>query len=1073
MARHEDMDSIGADVAQNAGGAVVPAARVRSRRRRIALGLGVASVAGLGLAWFERVEIADNLVERELAAMGLPADYEIVRIGTDEQVVRNLVIGDLRHPDLTVDELRIATRLRFGWPGIGRITVVRPRLYGTFHDGKASFGTLDRVLFASNDKSEGPMLPDLDVAIVDGRGLIESDAGRIGLSVRGEGNLRSDFTGELGVTARSLALGDCASGPASLYGKLAIASGKPRLAGPLRLARLACAKQGFVAKRLDVDLDLGVDEGFDGGDVDFSLESGGMQLGSSGLAALTGKGHATYRNAALNARYELAARDLHVDAAHVSQLSFEGWTRAGADLATLQMEGDLSGQGIRAGGELAGALARAAKASANTFAGPLLAKLDANLARELPRSRLDARVVLRRSANGQGSLVVPQAHLKGARGGTLLALSRLQVLLRPDGESPQVTGNFATSGAGLPQLAGRMEVQGDGKAALRLSMADYAQGRDHLKIPDMLIRQDAHGNVTFTGDAVLGGAVPGGSVENFRMPLDGRWNAQGVLALWSGCTAVRFDRLRLSDLSLHGNRLSFCPDGGGPVLTVGEKGLKIAATMPALALAGDLGETPVTVRSGPVRFGWPGTLSAQAVDITMGDAAAPSRFAIGHIDAKVGETLAGTFDKTDVGLAAVPLDVGGAHGNWRFADGILTLDDAAFTLSDRTDPARFLPLMARGGTLVLEDGTIRANARLREPESDREVVEADIVHDLGSARGHADLTVRDLAFDDRLQPEQLAENLRGFVSLLKGSIHGNGRVDWNGEDITSHGRFASDGLDFAAPFGPVGGLAGDVVFTDLLGLVTAPDQRLNIASMNPGIEVDDGVLSFAMVPGHRMVINGATWPFMQGTLKLEPASFAMGGTETRRYTLAVEGLNAASLVERMEMGNVSASGVFDGKLPLVFDASGGRIEEGTLTARAPGGNVAYVGALSYEDLSAMGNYAFDALKSVDYKTMQVVLNGSLSGEIITQIRFSGITQGSGAKRNFLTKQIAKLPIRFVVNIKAPFFSLFGNMRSLYDKDYVADPRALGLVGKDGKTPSTPGSVAPIISIQPPVSEKTP
>jgi len=66
----------------------------------------------------------------------------------------------------------------------------------------------------------------------------------------------------------------------------------------------------------------------------------------------------------------------------------------------------------------------------------------------------------------------------------------------------------------------------------------------------------------------------------------------------------------------------------------------------------------------------------------------------------------------------------------------------------------------------------------------------------------------------------------------------------------------------------------------------------------------------------------------------------------RRYTLVIEGMNVARLIERMDLANLAATGVFDGTLPLVFDENGGRIEKGELRARPPGGNVSYVGALT-------------------------------------------------------------------------------------------------------------------------------
>ena len=66
----------------------------------------------------------------------------------------------------------------------------------------------------------------------------------------------------------------------------------------------------------------------------------------------------------------------------------------------------------------------------------------------------------------------------------------------------------------------------------------------------------------------------------------------------------------------------------------------------------------------------------------------------------------------------------------------------------------------------------------------------------------------------------------------------------------------------------------------------------------------------------------------------------------------------------MELANLSATGTFDGQMPLEFDANGGRITGGALVSRPPGGNISYVGELTYKDLSAMGNFAFQTLRSL-------------------------------------------------------------------------------------------------------------
>uniref|UniRef100_UPI003D65FB80 intermembrane phospholipid transport protein YdbH family protein n=1 Tax=Psychroserpens mesophilus TaxID=325473 RepID=UPI003D65FB80 len=80
----------------------------------------------------------------------------------------------------------------------------------------------------------------------------------------------------------------------------------------------------------------------------------------------------------------------------------------------------------------------------------------------------------------------------------------------------------------------------------------------------------------------------------------------------------------------------------------------------------------------------------------------------------------------------------------------------------------------------------------------------------------------------------------------------------------------------------------------------------------------------------------------------------------KRYIFEVDGLEAAAFVAQLVFSNLSASGVFDGLVPIVFDRAGnGRIESSKLVARAPGGNLSYIGELTYKDLGFVSNFAFN------------------------------------------------------------------------------------------------------------------
>jgi hypothetical protein len=209
---------------------------------------------------------------------------------------------------------------------------------------------------------------------------------------------------------------------------------------------------------------------------------------------------------------------------------------------------------------------------------------------------------------------------------------------------------------------------------------------------------------------------------------------------------------------------------------------------------------------------------------------------------------------------------------------------------------------------------------------------------------------------------------------------------------------------------------------------------------------------------------------MGGTLLLRPLTMDFGRSEERRFVFEIVGLDAPTFVSQMELTNLSATGTFDGTVPIVFDAAGnGYIENGLLIARPGGGNVAYIGELTYEDLGAMGNFAFSALRSLDYRQMSVGLGGELAGEIVTSFNFDGVRQGAGASQNFVTRRLARLPIRFRVNVRSEnFYQLATMVRSFWDAEYLGNPVDQGLLKAEN------GRFVPVKpSVQPPESESQP
>lgn len=1041
-----------------------PASRLRPWQWALVAVLAILALALLAV-WLQRENLAHRIISRQLSHYDLPARYRLEKVGPLEQILTHVVVGDPARPDFTAERVEIHITPTLGLPTIGRIRLVQPRLFGVYKSGRLSFGSLDRVVFAPGP-GRATGLPDLALDLEDGRARIDTDFGAVGIKATGHGNLRNAYAGQLAAIAPAVQLGACRLANASAYGRITSDAGVPKFTGPLRIGGAQCPGLAIGGLVLQADLETSADLA--------NLAAKGRLAGGPAAwagqraAGLAGKVTLSRRAGRLAATYDLALAGLSGQLA-ARRLGLSGTLRADGSLAQLEGAGRLGGEALRPGQAFDWQLADLQRTVAGTLAAPLLAPLRAGLHREGANSHLSGDFRLQRRGD-RTSMVIPTLNLTGASGQTMLALSRAQLVFG-DAGGLQISGSLRTGGQGLPQLAGQVDRRPGGAVAARLEMPLYRAGDTAVALPQLVILRGADGNTGLAGHAVLSGALPGGHVEGLRLPINGSWSPRRGLALWRGCTGLRFDRLGYASLTLNGRALTLCPGPGGAILTSGPHGTRFAAGIRRLTLAGRLGQSPIRLDAAAVGLAWPGAMVARKVDLALGQGDARSHFIIASLTGQLGRTLAGRFAGAEAQLGAVPLDLRDASGIWRYAGGRLSLDQGRFRLEDRLVDDRFRPVTAREARLTLENNRIAAFAALREPGSDRVVTEATIAHDLASGTGHADLVVPNLVFDQKLQPDTLSYFALGVIANARGVVRGTGRIDWNPREVTSTGSFTTDKLDFAAAFGPVQGLSGTVRFTDLLGMVTAPDQVLEIASINPGVEVFEGRLRYQLEPDRMLVVKGAEWPFLGGRLQLLPTRMRLGASDQRRFTLRLTAADAAKFIQQIDMSNVAATGVFDGDLPLVFDEQGGRIEGGLLVSRPPGGNVSYVGALTYKDMGAMANFAFQSLRSLDYRQMRIGVDGALAGEIVTRVRIDGVTQGAGAKRSYFTRQIGRLPIRFNINVRAPFQRLLRSFRSLYDPSYVIDPRELGLVDKDGRPISPP---APVPSdIQPSGSRKVP
>lgn len=1023
-----------------------PVAPRRGFRRPLLAWIAIVLAVVIGFAWSQRNAIADDLIAGELERRGIEATYTIERIGAQRQVLRDVVLGDPDDPDGTVARAEV----RIGWtllgPKVNSVTLEQPRLYGTLRGGKLSFGSLDALLFEEDETGEPPSLPDIEARIVDGRARIDSDYGILGLVLDGQGNPSRVFAGQLGALLPDARVAGCEAARASFYGSVTIDDSSPTLKGPLRLRELACETQQVTLSTLDAQVDVALPASFDAAEGKATLEAAKGRFADFAGQALEGSVDFVARREGATADYSLAVVGLGTPQAKLARLASDGAVRMRDGYARIEWSGDVEGRNLRPGEAFDRALANFGGGASTTPLAPLAARLRAAISRQSAGSSFAGDFTLR-SENGVVGLVVPQASLRNRSGTRLAELSRLRWSNTGRGS---LGGFFRTGGPDLPRITGSLASEGGGTAVWRVAMEEYSARSSSIALPDLRIEQSPGGRLQFSGDVRLSGPLPGGRARNLAFPLDAVWEPNGAFRAFARCTDFRFDSFEYANLALARQRVTLCPPPGEAIVRGGAGPLRIVAGAPSLALSGTLAGTTIAIRSGPVGFAYPGILRASELAIHLGPQGSGADFVLSDLDANLGgDEISGRFADTEARLVAVPLDISNAAGNWRFANGVLSLSQGTFLLTDRNDPQRFYPLDATDAVLTLQGGDITAAANLRDRDTQRLVAAAEVFHDLSTGSGQATLDTDELQFDAAFQPEDLTYRAKGTIANTRGVVSGQGRIRWAGGIIGSTGEYSSADLDFAAPFGPIEGASGTLVFTDLLALETAPSQTFKVRSINPGIEVTDGEITLALRRGFEIGIEGGTWPFMGGTLTLRPTDVRFGEGEVRRFTLLVEGLQASRFIERFELANLNATGTFDGQMPLVFDSNGGRIVEGVLVSRSPGGNLSYVGELTYRDLSPMANVAFNVLKSLDFAQMRITMDGELTGNIVTRVRTAGVRQGEGAERNIVTRSFEGLPIQLNLNINARFYELFALLKSIYDPTQIRDARAIGLLDDEG------------------------
>jgi translocation and assembly module TamB len=1003
----------------------------------LAVGLLVFLAIAIAVIWIERRPIATHFLKNEFESRGVTAKYRLDKVGFRTQQVSDLVIGDPKNPDLVAKKAIIQMRLRLdGSFRVYRVVARGVRLRGKLVHGRVSWGQLDKLLPPPSNKPFE--LPNIVLDVADSSISLATPFGPVGVALEGNGRLSGGFKGHAAVSSPKLVPGRCEAIDLRTYLAVSVVARHPHVEGPVSLASLLCPAShlSVIAPRFDAKAKF--NESFTSVEGSGRMAISTMTAGANGLAAFTGD--ITYGGSLANVtgRVNLAAQRSRMATVYAERTRLNGAYQFGLQAGTFTLLGDFAADNSTLDPKMLQSVTVPLASASGTPIGPVATSISKAISRTASRFNAAGKI---RVVNfpGGGAARIASADMKGPNGARASIAGGSGVTFYWPKYLLRIDGAIDMGGGGLP--SGRVTLHQSRPGGPLTGVADlapYSAGGERLALSPIRFGPGPGGSTAVSTVAQLDGPFPNGRVRALRLPIQGRLGPGGAFAVGTGCAVVSFDYLQMSSLQLGRTRLPVCPIGPA-ILYKREGGPVIAnARLNNPVINGQLGSSPFHLAAAGGQISNK-QFAFNSLALRLGKSESPVLFDADRLTGSfAGSNLSGKFSGAKATIGTVPLLLSQASGDWRYRGSTLTVD-GSLMLEDRNPDPRFYSLVSEDMHMTIGDDFVRANGSLHEPETGALVTNVDIEHRLSSGAGHAILDVPGIAFGPNLQPDQLTRLTEGVVALVNGTVTGQGRINWSsGGEVTSSGDFATQGMDLAAPFGPVAGLSTSLHFTDLLNMETAPHQVATVQSINAGITVENGVVHYQLLPNNLVRVERGEWPFMGGRLILRETVLNFGVPSAKRLTFELQGFDAKQFVDSLGFEGIELTGTFDGVLPMIFDENGGRLVGGRLDSRLPGGQLKYTGTKP-EGLAP--GIAFDLFSDIRYKSMIVRLNGDLAGEFATTMTIDGVSLGPshGFVAGLVHKVFSQLPIRLNVNINGPFRAIIQMAKGFKDPTQVIAP----------------------------------
>lgn len=340
-----------------------------------------------------------------------------------------------------------------------------------------------------------------------------------------------------------------------------------------------------------------------------------------------------------------------------------------------------------------------------------------------------------------------------------------------------------------------------------------------------------------------------------------------------------------------------------------------------------------------------------------------------------------------VGLALADMGV-----LWRADRLMVDLSDGYEALTAQTDQAdifdtrietRFVPL----------DSTLRIKGPLTDLAVQSDVAWAG--NPVANLSGQWDALAGAGTLQGRFGPMDLAGPpavttlmpvLLGTVAATEGEVGATAQIILDQWQPQISGAVALSGVGFAVPGASVGGIDSTITMFDWFTLATPPSQSALIDVIDPGLPLLGGEVLFQGLPGGKIRIEDAFWPFFGGILALAPGDIDPLADRIE-LTAELASVDLGQLLADMEIDGLAGSGRVGGRLPVVL--TDGDVQVSGRLASEGEGTLQYLTPLNDETITGWSAQAYAALEDLRFQGLSATVDGSLADALRLGLAFEG------------------------------------------------------------------------------------